>query len=69
MLTGCKDKGFQKPLLSHPVNTGYCSYSNKVIHRKAVSEIERVLFNNRPGGVNIRSVNVLLNSSCVVSFT
>jgi ABC-type cobalt transport system substrate-binding protein len=47
VLTGCEDKGFQKPLSSHPVNTGYCSYNNTVINRKAVSEIESVWFNNR----------------------
>ena len=48
MLIGCEDKGFQKPLSSHPVYTGYCSYNNKVIHRKAVSEIKSVWLNNRP---------------------
>ena len=48
MLIGCEHKVFQKLLLSHHVNTGYCFYNNKVIqNRKAVSEIESLRFNNR----------------------
>ena len=32
MFTGCDDRGFWKPLSSHPVSTVYCAYNNEVIN-------------------------------------
>jgi hypothetical protein len=36
VLTECEDMGFEKPLSSHSMSTGYCSYNNKVMHRREV---------------------------------